>query len=181
MDDAHENPSRPAVTVLLDAVREIERHASRAGWDRPPALYALVETADLRAREPELVARLGIGDDAAPLTPVEQPALADLDLEQTLATIGWPAEVSGCALVLERLVLPAEAEAQLPETTDAAELAEAARTHELRQEARMVAAVLRDGQRECAIRLRAHDREQDVLTGPDLLPALTDALLHTFG
>lgn len=164
--------------VLLETVREIERYAARAGWDQPPTLFALVETAALRAAEPDLAEHLGIDDSAGPLTPIEQPALPDRDLEDTLAGIRWPEEVTGAALVVERLVLPPSAEDDLP-SDDPDVWAEEARTHADRQDVRLVAAVLRDGRRECAVRLRAHDSEDQVLTGPDLVPGLTDALLHT--
>ena len=173
---------RPQVSVglpLLDAVREIERYAAAAGWDRRPRLFALVETTELLAREPALAEALGIDPaTAAALTPVEQDALAtDAALEELLATTAWPAEVAGCAVVVERLVLPPMAERALP--ADPAELAASVAGHAERQEVRMVVAVLRDGRRECALRLRAHDTEAEVLTGPDLVPALADALLTT--
>ena len=102
---------------------------------------------------------------------------ADRPLDELLATVAWPADVAGCAVVLERLVLPPSAEDGLPE--DAGSLARIAAEHEGRQDVRLVVAVLRDGTRECAVRLRSHDTEAEVLTGPDLVPALCDALLAT--
>ena len=51
--------------------------------------------------------------------------------------------------------------------------------HPQRQEVRIVAAVLRDGSRSCALRMRAHDDETSVLTGPDLVPGLSAALAAT--
>ncbi|MCW2710743.1 MAG: hypothetical protein JWP24_937, partial [Marmoricola sp.] len=59
-------------TALADVVREIEAHASRAGWDRPAQLFALVETADLLQREPHLAELLGVEAHDQALTPVEQ-------------------------------------------------------------------------------------------------------------
>ena len=58
--------------VLQAAVREIESHASDAGWDQPARLYALVPTSDLVSREPALAAAMGIDDGSAAgsLTPV---------------------------------------------------------------------------------------------------------------
>jgi hypothetical protein len=167
-------------SALLDAVREIERYVADAGWDQPARLFALADTAALLVREPELAAAMGLrADGSAALTPVEQEALAaDRPLEDVLATMMWPDDVVGCALAVERVVLPPEAETSLPADPD--DLAATVATHEARQDVRMVVAVLRDGTRECAVRLRSHDEEQAVLTGPDLVPALADALLVTF-
>jgi hypothetical protein len=43
----------------------------------------------------------------------------------------------------------------------------------------MVVAVLRDGSRASALRMRAHDDETSVLTGENLVPGLADALSAT--
>lgn len=149
------------VVALADVVREVELHASRSGWDQPAQLFALVDTADLLEREPQLAGLLGI-DDTSPggLTPVEQETVSE-SLEELLPTILWPREVSGCAVVLEAMGLPAGSE----ETPDQAE------------EARIVAGVVRSGESWCAIRQRAHDEDDLVLVGPDLVPALLE-LLH---
>ena len=102
-------------TVLRAAVREIEAHAAEAGWDQPARLFALVPTADLLAREPALAAAMGL--DAADGRGVADPGRAgrrcpvDQPLETVLAQIMWPAEVFGCAAVVERLVLPPSADA----------------------------------------------------------------------
>ena len=56
-----------------------------------------------------------------------------------------------------------------------------ARASRRRREARLAVAVLRDGSRACAVRLRAADAEQDaLLVGGDLVPNLAEALLETF-
>lgn len=44
----------------------------------------------------------------------------------------------------------------------------------------MTVAVLRDGTRESAVRLREKDTPTEVLTGPDLVPGLAEALNATF-
>jgi hypothetical protein len=44
----------------------------------------------------------------------------------------------------------------------------------------MTVAVLRDGSRDSALRLRDKDSATDVLTGSDLVPGLADALTATF-
>lgn len=161
--------------ALKAVVREVELHAARAGWDRPAQLFALVDTADLLAREPQLAELLGVEAGAAGgLTPVEQDSV-DGELEQLLAEILWPPEVSGCAVVVERLVLPPEAEGRIP--TESIGAAEYAAGHPERQEIRIVAGALRTGESWCALRLRSHDEDDSVVVGNDLVPALLQ-LLH---
>jgi hypothetical protein len=175
-------------TVLVQTLLEIERHVAASGWDRPPLLYALVDTQDLVRREPALAAQLGL-DKAAPggLTPVEQEALPEGPLEEALARIEWPRAVLGCALVQEVVTLPPEAEADMPDDDQAAYYAA---THPLRQEIRLAVGVLRDGSRAAAARIRDQDAAPPAMTpdaGPDpnlvvdadLAPALAEALLST--
>ena len=90
---------------LADVVREVELHAARAGWDQPAQLFALVETAELLQREPQLAELLGVEADASGLTPVEQETVSD-SLEELLPTIVWPPEVAGCAVIVEALTVP---------------------------------------------------------------------------
>jgi len=175
--------------VLETTVVEIERHVAEAGWDQRPILFALVETADLLAREPALAAELGLAPGSvAPgsLTPIQQEDLGDGPLDEVLARVLWPAEVLGTALVHEAVVLPPSAEANAPQTPDAgpvdAEAAAAwAAAHPERRDVRMAVGVLRDGSRACALRLRAAEAgaEEDLLAGPDLAPGLVAALLAT--
>jgi hypothetical protein len=170
--------------ALASAVLEIESHIAGGGWDQPGRLYALVETAELVRREPALASAMGLDDASAQgsLTPVEQDQLpAERRLEDTLESIVWPPEVTGCAVVVERLVLPPDADATLPEDPSGAE--EFAREHPDRQEVRIVAGVTRAGSSYCALRLRAHDDDQSVVGGADLVPgliALLDATLEPF-
>jgi len=167
--------------ALASAVLEIESHIANGGWDQPGRLYALVETAELVRREPALASAMGLDDASAEgsLTPVEQDQLpAEQRLEDTLESIVWPPEVTGCAVVVERLVLPPDADSALPEDPSGAE--EFARAHPDRQEVRIVAGVTRAGSSYCALRLRAHDDDQSVVGGADLVPgliALLDATL----
>jgi hypothetical protein len=160
--------------ALAAAVREIESHVAQSGWDQPARLFALVETADLLAREPDLADRLGADDG---LTPVEQELELGRPLEDLLAQIAWPEQVSGCAAVIERLVLPPVGDGRLP--TDSLAAQELAREHPDRQEVRLVAGALRGGSTYCALRLRTHDDEQSVLAGEDLVPALLELLSET--
>lgn len=174
-------PVQPEVDpALRAAVREIEAHASEAGWDQPARLYALVPTSDLVVREPALAAAMGLDavDAAGALTPVEQDDVpVDTPLESVLGRIMWPAEVFGCAAVVERLVLPPTVDGQLPEDPQAAE--EYASEHPDREEVRIVAGATRDGSTYCALRLRSHDEAFSVLEAPDLVPALVELLRST--
>lgn len=155
-------------------VRELEKHASEAGWDGPARLFALVPTADLLAREPGLAEVL---EDTGGLTPVQQDELPPQELEALLQSIVWPLQVAGCAAVLERLVLPPGADADIPD--DPAEAAAFAAAHPDRQELRIAGAVTRDGRGTCALRLRSHDDDASVVVGDELVPGLLDLLAGT--
>lgn len=166
--------------ALAAAVLEIESHASGEGWDQPSRLFALVETARLVESEPALASAMGLDESAAQgsLTPVEQDHLVpERSLEEQLHQISWPAGVQGCAAVVERLVLPPEADAEIPD--DPAEAEAFARSHPDRQEVRIVAGATRAGSTYCALRLRAHDEDQSVVASPDLVPALLHLLQAT--
>jgi hypothetical protein len=166
---------------VLEVLREVERYVAGDGWDQNPRLFALARTVDLVALEPELAEALGSeGEDPNSLTPIEQ-ELTDPErpLDELLATLLWPEEVVGAALVLERLMLPPSAEETLPDH-DPHSLEDLAATHPDRQDVRMAVVVLRAGDRMCALRLRSHDSDAEVLTGDALVPRLADALAATF-
>ncbi len=164
----------PLTAVLLD----LERHASAAGWDQPWRLFALVETAELLAHEPTLAETLG-PDTAAPWTSIEQDELPRAEtLEELLHQLAWPEAVAGAALVVERVMLPADVEGDLP--ADQAEILRAVAAHPQRQDMRLGVAVLRAGGQACTIRFRSHDNEQSVLSGDNLAPGLAEALSATF-
>ncbi|WP_249423949.1 PPA1309 family protein [Nocardioides coralli] len=165
--------------ALAAAVLEIEGHVADSGWDQPARLYALVDTTRLLDREPTLAASTGLGDQpvAGSLTPVEQDQLPpDRPLESVLEQISWPDGVSGCAAVVERLVLPPDVD-DIP--ADRAEAEQFAREHPDRQEVRIIAGATRAGATYCALRLRAHDDAQSVVTGTDLVPGLLELLTTT--
>jgi hypothetical protein len=169
----------PEAIGLRVSVVEVERHASHAGWDQPARLYALVPTAELAAAEPELAAELGISGGTADLyTPVEQ----ELDehggsLEGLLEQITWPSSVAGALAVVERLVLPPEAEESVPDNpADAGSYAEA---HPAREDVRIAVGVLRSGQTHCVVRMRSHDSDGALIHGPEVVPGLARALHET--
>lgn len=159
--------------ALAAAVLELETHTAETGWDQPARLYALVETAQLVSREPSLAAAMGLdaSSEQGALVPVEQePLPPDSTLENALESIAWPPSVTGCAAVVERLVLPPGVDEKLPE--DPVEAGRFARNHPDRQEVRIVAGVTRAGATYCALRLRSHDDPRSVVAGADLVPGL---------
>lgn len=172
-----------AASPLTRAVLEIDEYASGLGWDQPARLFALVDTARLRAQEPDLAAQLGLQDEpeTTGLTPIEQDEIpAGKPLDEFLGTIAWPDAVVGCALTVERLMLPPSAEASVPEGLSDKKLARWVAEHPDRQEVRMTVGVLRDGTRDSALRLREKDAPTEVLTGAGLVPGLAEALSATF-
>jgi hypothetical protein len=189
------DPPGPAGSIMLEGIAaEIEAYVGAGGWDGPPTLFALVPTRLLLA-DPAAAAVLhgspGPAEDPIPadvpadvpaddVTPIAQQELPDGPLDQALAQIGWPAEVVGCALSQEILMLPPSAEPDLDDLTVESAIAQAA-DHPDRREARLVVAVLRDGRAAGMLRLRTPaGAADDLLTGPDLAPNLVTALLATF-
>jgi hypothetical protein len=159
---------------LAVAVAEVEEFAGSAGWDQPAQLFALVNTADLLTAQPDLAASLG----AAVFTPIAQESLPDGELSDALAQLSWPAEVAGCVLVQEIVVLPPAAQQSLSD--DPALATEQAAAHPDRAEARLVAGVLRNlPGGACLLRLRG-DNAETPLRGGDLAPNLLAALRLTF-
>lgn len=180
-----------AASPLTRSVLEIDTYAAGLGWDQPARLFALVDTAQLRAQEPDLAGQLGLDDpdttdrgglaEQTSLTSVEQEELpAGVPLDEFLATIAWPEAVAGCALTVERLMLPPTVEENIPEGLDEGELTTWVAEHPERQEVRITVAVLRDGLSESALRLREKDSPTEVLTGSSLVPGLAAALSATF-
>ena len=168
---------QPIFSPLVTSAVETERHVAAAGWDQPPRLFALVKTAGLLEREPHLRAQVGQGDEES-LTAIEQEGLPSTSsLESLLAQLAWPHEVEGVALAVERLVVPPEAERDLPENPD--EAAEALAAHPGRKDVRLLVAVLRDGESTCLLRQRDHDTDDKVASGPDIAPGLVQALSAT--
>lgn len=170
--------------ALTQAVVEIERHVSAFGWDQPARLYALVDTAALVRSEPQLAQDLGLAAEdgaATTLTPIEQDEIpAETAVDEFLAGIAWPDAVAGCAIVLERLMLPPAAEAEMPSAGSDEEIAAWVAARPDRQEVRIAVGVLRDGTRESVLRLREKDADSEVLSGADLVPGLAEALRATF-
>lgn len=170
--------------TLARTVAEIERHVARRGWDAPVAVFALVHTAAALARDPALAGELpaavvaAASEDDEHLTSVEQDSLPSADsLEELLGSLAWPVTVDGTAVVVERVVVPPEAEVDLP--TDPEEALAFLESHPAREEIRIAAGVLRSGESWCAIRLRGHDTDDAVGGSRDAAPGLLEALRAT--
>jgi hypothetical protein len=164
---------------LTLAALDTERHVARDGWDQPVRLFALVPTSLLLEQEPGLAGSLATHDAAAgALSAVEQDDLPDAPgLEELLGGIAWPDQVIGCAIAVERIVVPPEAERDLPSDPDEALASVAA--HPDRRDVRLVVAVTRDGASRCLLRQREHDSDDRVALGEDIAPGLVEALRAT--
>lgn len=163
------------VDALTAALIEIERHVGAFGWDQPSRLFALAPTADLIAAEPSLANQLSLLLPDS-LSSIEQDDFhGGNDIVDALARIRWPEQVTGVALATERSFLRAEDEVDLPTEPDAA--AQVVANHPGRVDIRVVIGVLRDGTPAGVARLASEPEE--LLVGPDLVPALTRALLNT--
>jgi hypothetical protein len=170
--------------ALLRTVRELEQHVAAGGWDGPVRLFALVRTAGALDRDPALATTLPAEVvtasrlDADHLTAVEQEHLPETDtIEALLARVAWPVTVDGAAIVVERVVVPPEAETNLPD--DVGEAVAYLAAHPQRRDVRLAAAVLRDGTSGCAVRARDHDSDDRVAVGHHLVPGLVAALTAT--
>ncbi|MFC6154516.1 PPA1309 family protein [Nocardioides yefusunii] len=166
--------------ALASAVLEIESHVAQEGWEQPARLYALVDTLRFIEAEPRMAAAMGLDTNAVPgsLTAVEQEQYGpERQIEEVLAGIVWPETVDGCAVVLERLALPPEADAEMPE--DPEERAAYARNHPQAQIVRMAAGATRAGNTYCALRLKAHDDDFAVVDGTEMVPELVELVLST--
>ena len=156
--------------ALANVIVDIERTAARAGWDQAPALYALVPTAEL-LNQPGLPAqiaeqiRAGWDGSADHLSAIIQEDLAKDDLEDILGHLGWPDQVLGAALSVERVIVPPE------------EALTFITNHPQRSDVRLAVGALRTGESWCALRTRAFDADDKVGQGARLVPNLVDALM----
>lgn len=171
----------PSAEALAAVLVELERHVGAAGWDQPARLFALVATDELIEAEPALAASLRLRSSAGSgvpdaLTAVEQDQFTPTyDLLTDLSGIGWAAAVVGCAVAVERSMLSATAEADLPDDPDAA--AAFVSNHPDRFDLRLVVGADRAGHAHGLGRLRS--RPEDLLSAPDLVPDLATALAST--
>ena len=174
-------PARPwhtcGVSEIEQAVKEIEAYVAADGWDGPVRVFSLVDAQKAMAANSALAAELPAG--AAGLLSIEQEGLPSSDsIEELLGRLAWPDAVDGAAVSLERVTLPPEAEAEIPD--DAEEARRFVAADPRREDIRMVVGVLRNGESWCAIRLRSHDSQAEAISGADLVPEMVEALLATF-
>ncbi len=171
------SPIQPVLSPLGAAAVDTERHVAKLGWDQAPRMFALVRTGPLLEREPQLAGELSSSDPEG-FTSVEQEGLpSTASMESLLGRLAWPDEVDGVALAVERVVVPPEAEQDLP--SDPEEATEALGVHPQRKDVRLFVAVLRDGESVCLLRQRDHDSDDDVALGQDIAPGLVHALQTT--
>lgn len=169
--------AKPVLSPLGECAVDTERHVAAAGWDQPPRLFALASNARLIASEPVLAQQL---QAAAPdgISAIEQEGMPRTSsVESMLGRLAWPPEVEGVALAIERIVVPPEAENNLPANPEQA--AEALAAHPDRRDVRLMVAVLRDGEHICLLRQRDHDQDDKVALGQDIAPGLVAALAAT--
>lgn len=194
MRDATPAPDTPKLAALFTptpqralslAVTDIERHVAQQGWDGPVYVFALVNTARMLAADPGLADQLppeavqAAEEDPYHLTPVEQDELPDAsDLNELLAQLAWPPSVDGAAVCVERIMVPPEAEKDLP--ADEQEAIAALMAHPQRDDVRIVVGALRTGETWCAVRMRSHDADDAVVSSADAVPGLLAALQTTF-
>lgn len=177
-----EEPQMPSARqiALANVVVDIERSAARIGWDHAPSLYALVHTSQLLTQPdlPEDIAqqiRKGWDGSEEHLSAVIQEDLREDDLEEVLGHLGWPEQVAGATITVERLVVPPEVEDQAPE--DPEEAIQFISNHPSRADVRLAVGALRTGESWCALRTKAFDSDDKVGQGTNLVPNLVDALL----
>ncbi|MBN8881180.1 MAG: hypothetical protein J0H73_02565, partial [Salana multivorans] len=114
------------------------------------------------------------------LLAIEQEGLPEADsLESLLAQLAWPDAVDGAAVVVERLVVPPDAAADLPGDLSEDEAVARLAAHPGAEDVRLAAGVLRTGESWCAIRARGHDDDLEVAGGQDAVPGLVAALRAT--
>lgn len=169
--------ARQVLSPLGECAIDTERHVAAAGWDQPPRLFAIARNADLLGREPALAGQLH-GADPSAYSTIEQDGVPQTsNIESLLRQLAWPPEVDGVAVAIERIVVPPEAERDLP--ADPTQATDALAAHPDRADVRLLVAVLRDGESICLLRQRAHDQDDKVAVGSDIAPGLVHALKVT--
>lgn len=174
----------PAALALASEVLALEQHVAVAGWDAPIRVFALVRTAEALEQTPTLAQEIpaeavaNAQSDPHALLAIEQEGLPESpNLETLLAQLAWPDTVHGVALAVEQFVVPPAAREGLSPDPDTQvqELLD----HPDRDDVRIVAGVLRSGERWCALRYRSHDSPEQVAQSSNAVPGLLDALAAT--
>ena len=169
--------------VRADRITVDEAFADAFGIDPALAREGLCKAQVMESVHPDDVPALAAvlpdtGGDPHHLTAVEQESLPQAEeLEDLLAQLAWPDQVDGAAAVVERLVVPPAAEAELQ--ADEAAAVAALSNHPDAQDVRIAAGVLRTGESWCALRARSHDTDEQVVGGRAMVPGLVSALAAT--
>ncbi|MFM2437283.1 MAG: hypothetical protein RLZ55_89 [Actinomycetota bacterium] len=154
-------------TALQAVLEELEAETARAGWDQPARLFGLVSSDLLLADEPALAAELGLSPGT--LTAIEQDGYdVERPLDQMLPLIEWPEAVVGAAVVVERLVLPGDAEPAGPPGQDPRAV-----------DVRLVVGATRGGDEHSVVRVKGHDELIRQSAGEHLVPGLGQALARS--
>lgn len=181
--DRTSNPT-PAGLALAHEIIALERHVASAGWDGPIRVFALVHTARALTETPSLAeeippeAREAAANDPYTLLAIEQEGLPQApNLQTLLAQLAWPETVDGVAVSVEQFVVPADHDNPLPGDPHA-HLGELL-AHPQREDVRIVAGVLRNGETWCALRYRSQDSDDQVAQSADAVPELLEGLKAT--
>lgn len=174
----------PAALALAQEIVALERHVASAGWEGPIRVFALVYTAQALKDTPSLADEIppeslqAAQHDPYTLLAIEQEDLPQApNLETLLASLAWPETVHGVAVSVEQFVVPPSATDGLP--TDPNQQVEILLNHPQREDVRIVAGVLRTGERWCALRYRSHDFDDQVAQSSDAVPGLLNGLQAT--
>lgn len=147
-----------------------------------PTVFALIATAELARRHPEVVdadddSALSLLAEPSPPMQPDRPALAAL--EEFLATASWPEVVAGIAVVADIVALPPGAQSAIPAepvhdgvTLDVNAIA----AHRDAVPARLAVGALRNGRRLALVEITAADGSIEVRTHPDLAADLQAAV-----
>ena len=164
-------------TRLDQLALDIERQVAGAGWDQPPPCSRSSRPPTCCAASPSSPPSSASRDDVpGGLTPVDQGELPDAPQPRRAARCHRLAGRGARHRAGRRAPDGAARGRAASMPQDESEALRWLAEHPERQEVRIVVAVLRDGSRASALRMRAHDHEQSVLTGADLVPGLAEAL-----
>lgn len=165
--------------ALQKVTAEIEHGTAKLGWDRPPALYALVKTSTLLGQPdlpPDIAQQVRAEWDGGDnhLSAILQEQMPEDNIEEMLPRLAWPEDVLGAVVCVERVIVPPEVEQQAPDDEDAA--IEFISNHPQRTEVRLVVSALRSGETWSMIRARDFDADETVASGDNLVPQLAELL-----
>ncbi|MDO5746102.1 MAG: PPA1309 family protein [Actinomycetaceae bacterium] len=174
-----------SITEFHLCLENIERELAQLGWDQAPALFALVnnqwllesipDSDDTPSEDRQL--RESLLDNPGAMTAVLQDSHEDMEIEELINLIVFPEHVVGAALSIERIVVPPSVSDQAPDDPEKRD--DFLMNHPQRDDIRVVAGVLRSGEKWCVIRSRSYDKDAAIITGDDLIDDLPELLMRT--